>query len=112
MNALASLVQSVSDLERATALYRAWLGVEPHTATPYYVGFNASGMEFGLAPAQPGDPAAPVPYVAVDDIQAALAAVVEAGGSHRTGPQEVGGGTTIATVTDAGGAVLGLIHHG
>lgn len=109
MNTLASLVQSVPDLEASTALYAAWLGVEPHTTTPYYVGFNASGMEFGLAPAREGDPAAPVPYVAVENIEAALAAVVAAGGKHRSGPQDVGGGTTIATVTDASGAVLGLI---
>lgn len=111
MNTLASLVQSVPDLDAATALYRAWLGVEPHTTTPYYVGFNAVGMEFGLAPAREGDPASPVPYIAVDDIEAALAEVVAAGGTRRSGPQDVGGGTTIATVTDAGGAVLGLIHH-
>lgn len=109
MNTLASLVQSVPDLDAATTLYRAWLGVEPHTTAPYYVGFNADGMEFGLAPARDGDPASPVPYIGVDDIEAALARVVAAGGTHRFGPQDVGGGTTIASFTDAAGAVLGLI---
>jgi predicted enzyme related to lactoylglutathione lyase len=111
MNTLASLVQSVPDLDAATAVYRAWLGVEPHTTTPYYVGFNAGGTEFGLSPARAGDPVSPVPYLSVDDIEEALARAVAAGAVHRFGPQPVGGGTTIATVTDPSGAVLGLIHH-
>lgn len=111
MNTLASIVQSVPDLDAATTLYRSWLGVDPHTTTPHYVGFNLAGMEFGLNPARDGDSTAPVAYIGVDDIEAALTAVIDAGGTHRFGPQDVGGGTTIATVTDAAGAVLGLIHR-
>jgi predicted enzyme related to lactoylglutathione lyase len=53
----------------------------------------------------------PVAYVAVDDLDQAVAALIEAGATLNQAPHEVGGGTSIATVTDRDGAVLGLIHH-
>jgi predicted enzyme related to lactoylglutathione lyase len=116
MNTVATLVQSVSDLDAATALYRALLGTEPHTTTPYYVGFAVSdsagnGFEIGLNPAGPDGATAPIPYVGVEDIEAAVAAVTAAGATLKEAPHAVGGGTTIATVTDPDGAVLGLIHR-
>jgi len=116
MNTIATLVQNVSDLDAATTLWRALLGTEPHTTTPYYVGFavpigEGAGLEIGLAPAGPDGPTAPVPFAAVDDIEAALAALTAAGARPKQAPTEVGGGTTIATVTDQDGATLGLIHR-
>jgi predicted enzyme related to lactoylglutathione lyase len=111
MNTVASLVQSVSDLDAATTLWRALLDTEPHTTTPYYVGFNTGGLEIGLAPAGHDGPGVPVAYVAVDDLDQAVAALIEAGATLNQAPHEVGGGTSIATVTDRDGAVLGLIHH-
>lgn len=111
MNTIATLVQNVSDLDTATTLWRTMLATEPHTTTPYYVGFHVGGLEIGLAPAGPDGTGAPVPFTGVADIEAALAAMVEAGATVKQQPTEVGGGTTIATVTDRDGAVLGLIHH-
>jgi predicted enzyme related to lactoylglutathione lyase len=111
MNTIATLVQNVSDLESATTVWRTLLGTEPHTTTAYYVGFNVGGLEIGLAPAGTAAPGAPVPFAAVEDIDAALAAMVAAGATVRQEPTEVGGGTTIATVTDNDGATLGLIHR-
>lgn len=116
MNAIATLVQNVSDLDAATTLWRALLGTEPHTTTPYYVGFTASGpsgsgLEVGLSPAGHDGPTAPVPFAAVEDIEAAVATLTAAGATLKQAPTEVGGGTTIATVTDQDGATLGLIHR-
>lgn len=111
MNTIATLVQNVSDLDAATTVWRALLGTDPHTTTPYYVGFNVGGLEVGLAPAGPDGPTAPVPYSGVEDIAAAVDAMTAAGATLKQAPTEVGGGTTIATVTDQDGATLGLIHH-
>jgi len=114
MNTIATLVQNVSDLDAATTLWRALLDTEPHTTTPYYVGFNVGGLEIGLAPANPAGPAAPgapVPFAGVEDIEAGVAALLAAGATLAQAPTAVGGGTTIATVTDADGATLGLIHR-
>ena len=40
-----------------------------------------------------------------------MTAMTAAGATLKQAPTEVGGGTTIATVTDQDGATLGLIHH-
>ena len=116
MNTIATLVQNVSDLEAATTVWRALLDTDPHTTTPYYVGFAVSdgkggGLEIGLAPAGPDGPSAPVPFSGVEDIAAAVATMIAAGATLKQAPTEVGGGTTIATVTDQDGATLGLIHR-
>jgi predicted enzyme related to lactoylglutathione lyase len=112
MNTLTSIVYTVRDLDSAKAIHAALLGAEPHTDQPYYVGFNVGGVEIGLAPQSQPEPAAtPVVYIGVADLDAAVAAVVQAGATLVAGPQDVGGGTRIATVTDANGNTLGLIHH-
>jgi predicted enzyme related to lactoylglutathione lyase len=112
MNTLTSIVYTVRDLDSAKAIHAALLGAEPHTDQPYYVGFKVGGVEIGLAPhSQPEPGATPVAYIGVDDLDRAVAAVVQAGAALLAGPQDVGGGTRIATVTDANGNTLGLIHH-
>ncbi len=52
----------------------------------------------------------PVGYWQVDDVTAAVDALVAAGGEAKGEPQDVGGGTLIATVTDADGNPIGLIQ--
>ena len=111
MNTIATLVQNVSDLDAATTLWRTMLDTEPHTTTAYYVGFNVGGLEIGLAPAGPDGPGAPVPFTGVADLDAAVAAMTGVGATLTQQPTEVGGGTTIATVTDRDGPVLALIHR-
>jgi predicted enzyme related to lactoylglutathione lyase len=111
MNTLTSIVYTVHDLAAATAVHAALLGVEPHTDTPYYVGFNVGGVEIALTPVDPSKPAnTPVAFIAVADLDAAIAEVVAAGATLVGAPQQVGGGTMIATVSDPGGNTLGLIH--
>lgn len=112
MNTLASIVHPVRDLQTAKAIQTALLGVEPHTDQPYYVGFNVGGIEIGFDPqGRENGLNAPVPYIRVPDLEAALADVLAAGATLAFEPQEVGGGTRIARVTDPDGNVLGLIQN-
>jgi predicted enzyme related to lactoylglutathione lyase len=113
MNTLQSIVSPVRDLDAAKAVYAALLGTGPHTDQPYYVGFNVGGVEIGLDPhGHKKGLTAPVPYIRVADLDAAVTEVQEAGATLAGEPQDVGGGTRIATVTDADGNTLGLIHAG
>jgi predicted enzyme related to lactoylglutathione lyase len=113
MNTLFSVVHPVRDLDAAKAIHTVLLDTEPHTDQPYYVGFNVGGVEIGLDPQghQKGL-TAPVAYIRVADLDVALAEVQKAGATLASGPQDVGGGTRIATVTDADGNTLGLIYAG
>jgi predicted enzyme related to lactoylglutathione lyase len=104
-----TIVYPVSDLAAARATFAALLG-EPHTDSPYYVGFNVDGQEVGLNPQghQQGM-TGPVGYWHVPDVEAALAALESAGANRQGDPQDVGGGTLLAVATDADGNPIGLI---
>jgi len=111
VNTLQSIVYPVRDLDAAKAIHTALLGTEPHTDRPFYVGFNVGGIEIGLDPhGHEKGLTVPVPYIRVADLDAALTEVQEAGATLAGEPQDVGGGTRIATVTDADGNSLGLIQ--
>lgn len=110
MNTLENIVYTVPDLDAAKAISSALLGVDPHTDNPSYVGFNVGGVEIGLTPAQGGASGRTVAHIRVTDITATLAAVREAGAVIVDEPRDVGGGTLVATVRDAGGTLFGLIR--
>ena len=104
-----TIVYPVSDLAAAKATYAALLG-EPHTDSPYYVGFNVDGQEVGLNPnGHAQGMTGPVGYWHVPDVEAALSALEAAGGKRAGDPQDVGGGTWMATALDADGNPIGLI---
>jgi len=104
-----TIVYPVSDLATAKATYAALLG-EPHTDSPYYVGFNVEGQEVGLNPnGHSQGMTGPVGYWHVPDVKAALSALEAAGGKRAGDPQDVGGGTWMATAVDADGNPIGLI---
>jgi len=105
MTAIRSLVIPVSDLDATKRLYTTLLG-EPHTDTPYYVGYNVDGFEVALAP---GDVAGgPVAYADVDDLDAARATLLEAGATERTAPQKIGPQGRVCVLQDADGNPIGL----
>jgi predicted enzyme related to lactoylglutathione lyase len=111
MNTLQSVVHPVRHLDAAKAIHTALLGTGPHTDKPFYVGFNVGGVEIGLDPhGHEKGMTAPVPFIRVADLEAALAEVQEAGATLAGEPQDVGGGTRVATVTDPDGNTLGLIQ--
>jgi predicted enzyme related to lactoylglutathione lyase len=107
-----SVIYPVKDVAAAKAVYTALFG-EPHTDTPYYVGYRVGEQEIGLNPnghAQGlGDGTV---YWSVADLDAAVRDLVAAGGTVRQEPTEVGGGTRLALVADPGGTTVGLITQG
>ena len=100
-----TVIYPVTDLARTKALFTALLGEPTHDA-PYYVQFDVEGQSIGLDPHGHRDGA--TGYFHVDDVQKALASLVEAGATTVQEPRDVGGGTLIATVKDADGNVIGL----
>ncbi|MGD8151322.1 VOC family protein [Ornithinimicrobium sp. Y1694] len=104
-SAIRSLVIPVSDLDAAKQVYAAVLG-EPHTDTPYYVGYNVDGFEVALAPG--GETGAPVANVDVDDLDASVEALVAAGATVRDEPRQVAPGVRVAVLLDTDGNPIGL----
>jgi predicted enzyme related to lactoylglutathione lyase len=105
------VLHPVSDLEAAKAVYTALLGVPPTTDGPYYVGFEAAGQHIGLVPGGGRQGmTSPVACWHVPDIEAKLAEVTAAGATVKEPAHDVGGGRLVATVTDPGGNVLGLLQ--
>jgi predicted enzyme related to lactoylglutathione lyase len=79
---------------------------------PYYVGFRVGDQEIGLDPnghrqGQTG----PIAFRTVDDIQASLQALLDAGGEMHHDVRNVGGGKLTAVVRDPDGDLLGLIQE-
>jgi predicted enzyme related to lactoylglutathione lyase len=106
-----TVLHPVSDIEKAQAVYTALLGIEPQTASPYYVGYDVAGQHIGLLPGGgPQGLTSPVAYWHVDDIEAKLAELTAAGATIKDAANEVGGGRVVATVVDLDGNVLGLIQ--
>jgi predicted enzyme related to lactoylglutathione lyase len=105
-----TIVIPTPDLAAATAFYQAVWGTEPHTETPYYVGFNLDGQEIGLNPDGERDGmTGPVVYWMTDDLEAKVAEVEAAGGTVVRPVTAVGGGTSLALLTDPAGNQVGLI---
>jgi len=108
---IGTVLHPVSDLVKATKVYRALLGAEPTVDSAFYVGFEAGGQQIGLIPGGgPQAMRAPVAYWHVPDIEAKLAEVVAAGAVVHESVRDVGGGRLVATVTDPDGNVLGLLQ--
>lgn len=103
--AIRSLVIPVSDIDAAKKVYGAVLG-EPHTDTPYYVGYNVDGFEVALAPSEAGG--GPVANVDVEDLDAAREALLAAGATDRDEPRQVAPGMRVAVLQDADGNPIGL----
>ena len=100
-----SLVIPVTDLAAAKAVYTALVG-DPHTDTPYYVGYNVEGFEVALAP---GDVSGgPVVFADVEDLDSTRTALLEAGASERDAPRKVAPETRVCVLTDPDGNAFGL----
>jgi predicted enzyme related to lactoylglutathione lyase len=106
-----TILYPVKDLAAAKQLYGALLGVAPVMDEPYYVGYHVDGQDVGLDPhGHSKGLAGALAYWHVADIDAALAAIVAAGGEQHQAIADVGGGKRIATVKDADGNLIGLLQ--
>lgn len=106
-----TVLHPVSDVAAAKAVYTALLGVAPTADESYYVGYDAAGQHIGLVPGGGAQGlTGPVAYWHVADIEAKLAELTAAGATVKEPPHNVGGGRTVASVTDPDGNVLGLLQ--
>ena len=106
-----TVIYPVRDVAKAKALFSALVGAGPDMDEPYYVGFKVDGQDIGLDPNGHGQGlTGPLCYWHVDDIQASLRALLDAGAQAAQEVKDVGGGKLIASVTDADGNVIGLVQ--
>jgi predicted enzyme related to lactoylglutathione lyase len=103
-----TIIVPVKDLAAAKKLYGDLLGVEPYADAPYYVGFRVGDQEIGLDPNGHRGLDGAVGYCHVDDIEATLQQLVDAGASVEQDIKDVGGGKLTAIVRDPDGNVVGL----
>lgn len=113
LQALRTLILHVPDLEAAVAWYTRATGIAPYFHEPFYAGFELGGTELGLDPnpesGSPGEGGA-TPYWRVQDVDAALAHLLDIGGTAREPVTDVGGGIRVASVRDPFGNAIGVIQ--
>lgn len=109
-NGVKTIICPVSDVDKAKEIYTALLGTKPYADTPYYIGYRLGDQEFGLDP-HGHKGAGAVPYYEVDDIQAALQELLDAGAQPVDDVKDVGGGKLVASVRDADGNAIGLTQN-
>lgn len=100
-----SLVVPAADLDAAKAVYTALYG-DPHTDSPYYVGYDAGGFEVSLAPGE--QTGGPVAYADVDDLDGMRERLLAAGATEQSAPREVAPGARICVLADPNGNPIGL----
>jgi predicted enzyme related to lactoylglutathione lyase len=106
-----TIIYPVKDIARAKKLFGTLLGVEPQTDQPYYVGFDAGGLQVGLDPnGHAQGMTGGVCYWNVSDIQESMKQLVKAGAKVQQEAKNVGGGRLVALVKDADANTIGLIQ--
>ncbi len=100
-----SLVVPAADLDAAKAVYTALYG-DPHTDSPYYVGFDAGGFEVSLAPGE--QTGGPVAYADVDDLDGMRERLLAAGATEQSAPRQVAPGARVCVLADPNGNPIGL----
>ena len=104
---LRTVIYPAPDLATSKKWFAALLGFEPYFDEPFYAGFEVGGYELGLNP----QAEAVETYWGVEDLEAAHAALLDAGATARSPVSEVGGGIKVATVLETAGGVLGIIEN-
>ena len=92
----------------STSWWSAYLGRQPYFDQPFYVGFDVGGYELGLTPTD-SQPAGPVTYFGVDDIQVAVAKAIKIGASVEEEISDVGDGIIVPSLRSPRGERFGLI---
>jgi predicted enzyme related to lactoylglutathione lyase len=103
-----TVIYPVKDIAQAKALFSKLLGVAPYADAAYYVGFRIGDQEIGLDPS--GHKHGMTAYYHVDDIKKGLQVLLDTGAQVQQEIKDVGGGRLIASVKDADGNIIGLLH--
>jgi predicted enzyme related to lactoylglutathione lyase len=103
-----TVIYPVKDIGQAKTLFSKLLSVAPYADAAYYVGFRVGDQEIGLDPI--GHKHGMTAYYHVDDIKKDLQLLLDAGAQVQQEIKDVGGGRLIASVKDADGNIIGLIH--
>jgi len=108
---LRTVIYPVKDPAQAKTLYGALLGVEPVMDEPYYVGYRVGNQDIGLDPhGHNKGLTGPVGYWEVEDINASLKLLLDAGATTVQEVSDVGGGKLVASVKDADDNMIGLMQ--
>lgn len=108
---LRTLVYPVKDIETAKQVFGALFGATPSVDQPYYVQFDVEGLAIGLDPnGHANGMNGPVNFWQVADMETAITALVAAGATVTSPARQVGGGRSVATLTDNSGNPIGLLH--
>ena len=103
------IIYPVKDIAKSKELFQRFLGVEPTSDAPYYVGFKIGDIDIGLDPnGHASGMTGPVIYWQVTDIKESLQQLLAVGAQTQQEVRDVGGGMLIATVLDADGNPIGL----
>ena len=106
-----TIIYPVKDIDKSKALFSKLSGVAPDADAPYYVGFRVGDQEIGLDPhGHDQGMTGPLAYWHVGDINTSLRLLLEAGARVQQDVKDVGGGKLIASVNDADGNTIGLLH--
>ena len=110
---LRTVIYKVDDIQKAKEWYSKILGKSPYFNESFYVGFDVSGYELGLQPAEGKSSTGSneVVYWGVEDIQKTYDRLLELGAEPYEEPENVGGDIMTATVKDPWGNVLGIIYN-
>ncbi|GIG90543.1 VOC family protein [Plantactinospora endophytica] len=107
-----TILYPVRNLAEAKELFTRLAGRGPVADSPYYVGYDLDGQHIGLVPnghdAQ--NMTGATAFWHVDDIEASVKMVLDAGGTTQQEIHEVGNGRRVAAVVDAEGNVLGFVQ--
>lgn len=110
---LRTTIYHVSNMDAAREWYKKILGSNPTFDEPFYIGFDISGYELGLQPADPSEGTSDrvVSYWGVENIDIAYARLLELGATMHSSIQDVGDGIKVATVKDPFGNTFGIIQN-
>jgi predicted enzyme related to lactoylglutathione lyase len=104
-----TIIYPVADVMEAKKVFQKFLGVEPYSDQPYYVGFKINDQDVGFVPKSPG--AGMTPYYHVDDIKNSLQILLDGGAEIVQDIKNVGGGRLVASVKDKDNNIIGLIQN-
>src|SRR2546430_10632058 len=97
-NAPETILYPVKDIAAAKARFGALFGVDPYMDEVYYCAFNVAGQDVGLDPqGHAKGMTGPVPYWRVEDLNASLKSLLDAGGETVQDIKDVGGGKLVAS---------------